>query len=193
VITHLWGNDCAQRTLCTIPPEPWSPGRARNFGAAHVRYPVIVFNDADTICPAAQIREAVQLAGEAPGLVFAYDLYVRLNEWATQHVIDEGREPDFAKDLLGRRRIINNSGSMGCVAISRESFAKVGGFDEAYEGWGYEDIDFARRCAALWPLRRVSGPVYHLWHGGRRSDDSPLDSDTAQVRANFLRWCGDAA
>lgn len=150
--------------------EEWSPGAARNIGIAKTDSDLIVFNDADSICPPAQIEDAIQLAIESPGLVFAYDLYVRKTK--------EGRDG----------RIIHSSGSMACVAISRACFEEVGGFDESYVGWGYEDLDFAQRCNALWPNRRVPGPVYHLWHGDRRDDDSPLDSDPVQVKANEARW-----
>lgn len=147
-----------------------SPSTARNHGAAVTTENILVFNDGDSLCPHEQIREAVRLATETPGLVFAYDLYVRRTK--------EGR--------IGQT--IYNSGSMACVAISRACFEQVGGFDESYVGWGYEDLDFARRCNALWPNRRVTGPVYHLWHGDRNADDSPEDSDPAQVAANEERW-----
>lgn len=163
-----------------------SPGKARNVAAAHSwEADVIVFNDADTVCPPDQIREAVRLATEQPGLVFAYDLYVRLSETATSVYVD-----DLSLDPMEMSidATFTSSGSMGCVAISRECFDQVGGFDESYQGWGYEDLDFAHRCAALWPNRRVSGPVYHLWHGDRRPDDSPSDSDPAQVEANADRF-----
>lgn len=161
-----------------------SPGHARNVGARALNdETILVFNDADTICPPGQIREAVRLAGEAPGLVFAYDLYVRLTEAGTVgHSLGKPIE-DCTID-----RVIHNSGSMGCVAISRACFEEVGGFDEAYLGWGYEDLDFAERCDRLWPIRRVTGPVYHLWHGERRGDDSPADSDETQVGLNHARW-----
>lgn len=147
-----------------------SQGQARNCGVENVVSPLVLFNDADSICPFDQILQACLLAMKSDGLVFAYDLYVRRNE--------AGRDSE----------IIHSSGSMACVAISRACFEQVGGFDESYVGWGYEDLDFAQRCNALWPNRRVSGPVYHLWHGERRADDSPLDSDLEQVRANEERW-----
>lgn len=164
--------------------HPASPGAARNYGAAHTTEDMLVFNDADTICPPAQIREAVRLAGERPGLVFAYDLYVRVGERGSRAYLAGGGPIEGC----GSDQEIFNSGSMGCVAISRACFEQVGGFDESYQGWGYEDLDFAQRCGALWPNRRVSGPVYHLWHGDRRADDSPLDSDAAQVQANMERF-----
>lgn len=171
----------------------WSPGAARSEGARvfNIDDP-LVFNDADTICPPAQMFRAIELAEEAPGLVFAYDLYCRLTREMTERVRDAPVTADGFDGEWGRMRHegppILNSGSMGCVAISRACFEEVGGFDESYVGWGYEDLDFATRCNALWPNRRVTGPVFHLWHGDRRADDAPDDSDPDQVKANEARW-----
>ncbi len=131
---------------------------------------MLVFNDGDSLVPAARMREAIRLAESEPGLVFAYTVYVRENQAGV---------PVWA---------MGGSASMACVAIRRDCFDEVGGFDEGYEGWGYEDLDFVRRCAERWPLRRVDGEVVHLWHGDRNDDDSPADSDPVQVAANLERW-----
>jgi len=150
--------------------EPWSPGRARNYGARRLLWDAdpVVFVDADTIVPPDQIASAIRLAREAPGLVYGYTLYLR------QRPGRLGYEDEFMAPP-----------SMGCVAISRESFELVGGFDERFVGWGYEDVEFAQRCAERWPLRRVDGVATHLWHGSRRDDDSPLDADADDVAANL--------
>lgn len=130
---------------------------------------IVVINDADSLVPHIQIREAVRLAAEQPGLVYAYTVYVRLDE--------HGR----------RGLVIHEAPSHGCVAIRRDCFLEVG-YDEAYEGWGPEDQDFNRR--APWPVRRVPGELEHLWHGERRSDDSPLDTPAEAVSANWQRHHG---
>lgn len=164
--------------LLAITEGDWSPGAARNLGATCVDDDVLVFNDADSICPGAQIRAAIESA-QTPGLVFAYTTYMRV---AKDGTIADG--PYLAA--------FPNSPSMGAVAISRTSFEEVGGFDESYVGWGYEDIEFVNRCAARWPLRRIPGEVFHLWHGDRRPDDAPEDSDPNEVAANLRRLRGDS-
>jgi hypothetical protein len=150
--------------------EPWSPGAARNHGAAIADGDLLVFNDADSILSYRGLEALLDEAERAPGLVYGYDLYVRLDE-----------ELRVAETLY-------QTPSLGCVAILRECFEQVEGFDEHYQGWGYEDCDFAQRCQQRWPLRRLPGPLYHLWHGDRRPDDSPADSDPAQVERNLERW-----
>jgi hypothetical protein len=177
VLNHLTREDLDASSF-VLPDDIASPGAARNLSARMTYSGIVVFNDADSIVPGNQIRHAARLASIAPGLVFAYDLYCRVGKNTTALY---ARKPDFP---LAAERVIHSSGSMGCVAIRRECFDALGGFDEAYVGWGYEDLDFARRAGARWPLRRVSGPLFHLWHGERREDDSPLDSDEAQAVAN---------
>jgi hypothetical protein len=173
-----------------------SPGQARNRGAALPAFTglrLLLFNDGDSVCPPEQIRDAVKLAAEAPGLVFAYDTYLRLTRAASERFraadnpLSELAFPPPASAL--ERDPILSSGSMGCVAISRDCFDLVGGFDENYQGWGYEDLDFARRCGERWPLRRVPGPLYHLWHGARDpATDMPLDADKIDAARNRLRF-----
>lgn len=56
----------------------------------------------------------------------------------------------------------------GCnFAVSRESLILVGGFEEEFEGWGFEDSELAVRLINS-GLRvkslRFSSPVLHLWH-----------------------------
>jgi predicted glycosyltransferase involved in capsule biosynthesis len=148
----------------------WSPGRARNAAAYRSTADILVFNDADSIVSYRALEEAVRLADKAPGLVLGYDVYTRLD--AEQRVIRE----------------IANSGSMGCAAIQRKCFLELQGFDELFEGWGYEDLEFVKRAAARWPIRRVQAPLYHLYHGDRRDDDSPDDSDPVLVQENLSRW-----
>jgi hypothetical protein len=164
--------------------DPWSPGAARNEGAECVTSAVVVFNDADTIVPVENIMKAIELAAAADGLVYAYDAYYRLGQWASwKHYGD--REPC---ERLPADQTLWSPPSMGCAAISRAAFEQLGGFMEGFEGWGYEDVEFAQRCARLWPIRRIVGPAWHLWHGERREDDSPVESDPEAVARNRELW-----
>ena len=53
------------------------------------------------------------------------------------------------------------------LAVWREDFLKVDGFDESYVGWGHEDADLAVRLIRGGILRkegRFGASVLHLWH-----------------------------
>jgi GT2 family glycosyltransferase len=162
--------------------KPWSPGAARNAGARAAQGDVLLFNDADTVAPLEQLVTACQLAKSEPGLVYGYDAYYRLSP--------DGTNLALVGNLLERCPLLETfyaPPSLGVAAISRAAFDELGGFDEGFVDWGYEDVDFAQRAAALAPLRRVPGPAWHLWHGARRTDDAPEDSDPRKVARNLWR------
>lgn len=67
----------------------------------------------------------------------------------------------------------------GCNwSLFKDDFLAVGGQDEQFEGWGYEDSDMAIRlinngCRMTWGL--CSSPCFHLWH--READRSRKDAN----------------
>ncbi len=131
---------------------------------------IIVLNAADTITPLAQMEIAVELATAEPGLVFAYTHYCRLKEDGTPG------------------KVLVEPPAHACVAIRRECWNDLGGYDTGYVGWGMEDRDFNRRAEKLWPTRRVPGELVHFWHGDRRFDDSDLDTPAELVNENWRRF-----
>lgn len=66
------------------------------------------------------------------------------------------------------------------LAMWRRDFDVVGGFDEAYQGWGYEDSDLVIRLLAK-GVKRKSGkfavPVLHLWH---KENDMSGEAENAE-------------
>ncbi len=72
--------------------------------------------------------------------------------------------------------------AMTCnLALWKQDFFTVNGFDQAFEGWGYEDSDLVIRLIHA-GIRRKEGrfavPVLHLWH---------LQNDRAQQQRNYQR------
>jgi GT2 family glycosyltransferase len=51
-----------------------------------------------------------------------------------------------------------------CVWVRRGLFDRVGGFDERFEGWGGEDLDFVFRLDVVGAVDRYSDPLLHLFH-----------------------------
>lgn len=121
---------------------------------------VLVFLDGDSLIPHEQLEVAAELAFTRPGMVFAYDLYTRLSREQTAALTSTNLASAFE---LEPEWTLPNAGSTGAVAITPACFDEVGGYDEAYVH-GREDHDFAYRCSLLWPIRRVPGPLVHLWH-----------------------------
>ncbi|MDD2759839.1 MAG: glycosyltransferase family 2 protein [Methylomonas sp.] len=69
--------------------------------------------------------------------------------------------------------------AMTCnLAIWKSDFIATNGFDEIYEGWGYEDSDLVIRLIHHGVKRkegRFAAPVLHLWH--RQNDRSQHDQN----------------
>jgi hypothetical protein len=53
------------------------------------------------------------------------------------------------KEFTKNRNIILYAGTFGKIAMARENFMRLGGYDEQFIGWGYEDADMRRRAARL--------------------------------------------
>ena len=86
------------------------------------------------------------------------------------------REHALRLPWLARRRSRRSYGGavMGCnMGVWREDIERINGFDEAFEGWGHEDIDMALRLAHAGVGRRAlrfAGLAVHIWHRTRRPD-----------------------
>jgi len=84
--------------------------------------------------------------------------------------------------------------AMTCnLAVWKTDFIAVNGFDEQFEGWGYEDSDLVIRLIHQ-GIKRKEGrfaiPVLHLWHN--QNDRSQHDSNYHRLmgrlkNASFIR------
>lgn len=123
-----------------------------------------------------QLRKAIMLACEEPGIVFAYTRYRRLSKEASERArfpvdVFLSRDEDVEWEM-------ELSGSHGCVAFRRECFLEAGGLDLRFGTAGYEDLAFNVVCESLWPSRRVAGDLFHIWH------PRGWDADPANERRN---------
>ncbi len=49
-------------------------------------------------------------------------------------------------------------------SITKSAYYKMGGFDENFTGWGWEDVEFHERCLKKLKCNRIKGNVYHMYH-----------------------------
>lgn len=137
---------------------PYSRAWAFNVGARAARGRLLVFHDNDMIVPrryAAELR-ARWLEGYEVVNLKRFVFY--LDESGTADVLAEGR--------TRRRplRVIQNLEGGGSLAVDRDAFFAIGGFDEAFVGWGGEDNEFWERAQvrAAWSWGYL--PILHLHH-----------------------------
>lgn len=145
--------------------------------AADCEWDVAITTASDCYVAPVQLRAAVALACDTGKLVRAFDRFYYLSEEGTAEVL-KGYEADFADLALWSDDI-----GSGPAAITRELWDRVGGRDQRFKGWGYEDVAFRAACDALAGEDRVPGPNFHLWH-----PESPEREETPELAANRLLY-----
>ena len=174
--------------------------RCRNEGVLASSAPYLLFSDGDCIFPSDHLSKHLQ--ARRSRVAWSGDC-LHLDEEATQRIDGEAIASGAYCDWVPRReyqrihrrwikdrfyQAINHrkkpklAGSN--IAVSREDFERVNGFDERFVGWGCEDDDLADRL-------RLSGvriasilgftQVFHMWHPNDPSQPRKW-SDGANVK-----------
>ncbi|WP_419943365.1 glycosyltransferase family 2 protein [Candidatus Palauibacter sp.] len=200
-VRHVWQEDCGYR-LAGI----------RNRAAAETDREYFVFLDGDCVVRPDFLRRHARLA--EPGH-FVRGSRVRLDpklsgtalqrglpvhRWGTWRWLVErlrGRLDRFTPLLrvpLGPLRRASPRqwrGVKGCnLAVWRTDFLAVNGFDEGYEGWGFEDNDLVVRLIRHGARRkegRYAVPVLHLWHEERPPDPASRERFERRLRSDVTR------
>jgi GT2 family glycosyltransferase len=82
---------------------------------------------------------------------------------------------------------------LSCHFACRVSVLRaVNGFDEAYEGWGWEDDDLGRRALLVQPARGLvekleAARAVHLWHPSRARDAMEATPNRARFEEGLRR------
>lgn len=148
---------------------------------------VVLWVEADTLIPEAQITEAAHLALEEPGLVIPYTERHELDITQTEQVFAGTVDP-FT--LRGAANVFANGDSIGQAGVtSHATIDAIGGrWDDDFEGWGYDDNAALYLFATLaGPTRWVTGKGIHLWHTPAYVAATPESEAVTQANAMRLR------
>jgi hypothetical protein len=142
---------------------PFNRARARNNAFKDVATENVIIADGDTAFdPGAITIGLAMLEGGAPWVIPYGDKdYYNLTEAYTQSILDNPM--DLITEPVWDHRIKSWAG----LLIARtEDCRSVGGYDETFEGWGWEDIAFRIKMDAhVGRHQRVpDGRALHLWH-----------------------------
>lgn len=118
--------------------------------------------------------------------------YVRIGSrvsWAWQGQ-PPGSSPPYWEDDVEEEIPFANS---GVVAMPREAFDRVHGFDTRFKGWGGEDDAIRGALEALWGKPTRSGVALHLWHPRPQEDSvgGPYHAESMVLAARYTAASSD--
>lgn len=167
----------AHGAVHVVEPQP-NRGRARNAGVAAASGDVLLFVDDDVIVPPffvaahARIHEAERVPHVVTGPII--------------NVPSEDARP------VPSPRNASNAFFCTCnVSLPKRSFEAVGGFDESFDRYGWEDTELGMRLRAFDVRRRFAWDAY-LWHikpPATETLEAALEKqlEKAQMAARFVR------
>lgn len=116
--------------------------------------------DSDIICDPDHVRQALELAREKGTVVVPFTVRHNLDQRGSERIMAGERGP--WERFIARNYYDQHS---SVLAIPRTVWDTVGGFDEAFRGWGMEDTAFAISATTLVaPWVHLEGECWHLWH-----------------------------
>ena len=198
------------------PDSGFTASRARNLGAYHATGDYLVFLDGDCVPGPTFINAHTELAEKT---CFVNGSRVLLSERLTQRVVNN--QIDLLDQSLGfwiKARVNGDSnkllhltgwpgslfrlqptfewkGIRSCnLAVWRQDFFAVNGFDETFEGWGHEDADLVLRLSHF-GVKRKNGfwatEVYHLWHREQPRAQASINQNKVFARMKMVQISAD--
>ncbi|WP_240538450.1 glycosyltransferase [Rhodoferax sp. PAMC 29310] len=197
-VTHVWH-----------PDSGFTISRARNLAVASSSADYLVFMDGDCIPNRHFVQgheylaergcfvngSRVLLSERLSASVLAGNTDVVHATWVTwikwrfqgdsNKIVHLVRVPDIK---MRREKRFRWKQIRGCnLAVWKEDYILVNGFDESFEGWGHEDADFVLRLHNSGRQRKngfCATEVYHLWHKENSRSNESVNRDRVTLRLN---------
>ncbi len=161
------------RTIFAHCPGPhFRKSWAMNVGFRHATGDVLVFHDADILATETMLESIASRIGKSTPVVKPSFTVRDMNKRCTEdlHKLGDRKNMPLEEKL--------RAAPGGSVAVTRDAFLKVHGYNEGFVGWGGEDDEFLIRLRACgWNPPDLGCELRHLWH-------THALRDPGQVRAN---------
>jgi hypothetical protein len=152
-----------------VPPErpdlPYSRSRALNAAAKLARARCLIFHDGDLVVPRDYAAHVLKFHKSGFEVINLKRIIFYLSERDTVNSLIERRisvrEPLEAT--------MQNAEGGGSVGMDRDAYSAIGGFDDAFVGWGGEDNEMWERAQTrkVYPYGFL--PMLHLWHESQKN------------------------
>jgi hypothetical protein len=146
---------------------PFNRAAAINTAAAladaDASWDFAVIVDADVWIDPANVTAAIERAASTGKVTWAFQRWNGLTPAATSVFLADDPETvnSVAPAAIDRTNPISWS---CCFVVPRAVWDNLGGFDERFKGWGWEDMAFQSVVCGLYGHERLDGDVWHLWH-----------------------------
>ncbi|MGF7154743.1 glycosyltransferase family 2 protein [Novosphingobium gossypii] len=172
---------------------------ARNRAASLARYDQLVFLDVDCIPLRGCVAQLVDLLCGHDALLCADIRYLGPNDargsWDEATLLKSGRAHPIRVFPERGVREEKNAGLFWSLAFAlrRSTFESLGGFDEAFAGYGAEDTDFGFRAAAsglklLFAGQAIACHQYHDSYEPPVQHVADIVRNATQFHARWGRW-----
>ena len=180
----------------SVPGDGLPLAKARNIAASAARGELLIFLDIDCIPSPHLVGDYAKLA-DVGGILMGEVRYLPRGmtdsgiDWQRfdDHSVEHSERAGPPVDPLGPCHDYRCFWSLN-FALSREDWARVGGFDESYDGYGGEDTDFGRMAdaagLAFWWTRGAR--AYHQYHPHHMPPVHHLDSVIANAERFRDKW-----
>jgi GT2 family glycosyltransferase len=140
--------------------QPFTKSLAFNQGVKNASFRKLILHDADMIVQDDYTIQMSRLLDVHDGVHIGKTVHYMSNK-STDQIYAKAM---LTGDMVAERVVgYFEGGSLGCL---RDNYIKIGGFNEAFIGYGCEDCEFFARLAAspkFFNNRSVN--LIHLWHG----------------------------
>jgi len=160
-------------TLAIQEQGQWNKSRLLNKAIAEATTSLVLVLDADVVLPWKMLRQLLQNPVPLGTIVKPFTFVYRLSSANTEDL--RNGKPFLIQPNLPKVNVLGG----GAFIIHRDTFARIGGFDERYAGYLFEDSDFQERARHL-DVRELKSPALHLYHESFGNDSA----EAAQTASN---------
>lgn len=169
--------------------EYFNRSKAINAAAKEAKNEVLAVVDGDTVFNPGTVTRGLSEIKRGANWVIPYNIYYRTNKRSGEAILRGRVDQIYDKHSLAYDLVLHHppvhyeSPVSGLFMIDRSAFYDVGGFNESFEGWGYEDRGWVSAAdCILGGHSRTEGEVFHVWHPESHS----TTWDNPKIEANRL-------
>jgi predicted glycosyltransferase involved in capsule biosynthesis len=175
-----------------------------NMAAEIATGDILCFYDVDVLVPWDQLKDAFNIISNGcADHVYPFNgIFIDVKKRFFDYFMsEEGINMEVLRNEVtstklgffnGNINVISDNSPGGCNVISRKAFDRIGGYDDSFIGWGFEDTDFLERSKkknAVTYLGFKEKYLFHLEHSSHCDQDR---SKQPHYRDNHNRFIQNA-